>query len=186
MDAAAVPRLQTLAQIEAACWDEIGRAVRERGHPWRVMALATVGEDGAEARCVILREADATARELVFYTDDRSPKVTQLRAQPRATLLLWSPQLGWQLRLRATLAVAADGLEVSSRWQRLRLGAAAGDYLAPSAPGTRVPAPGRERGARDYFAVVVARIEAMDWLELHPEGHRRARFAPGDPHWLQP
>ena len=119
-------------------------------------------------------------------TDDRSPKVGQLRAQPHATLLLWSPALGWQLRLRAALAVAADGLEVSSRWQRLRLTAAAGDYLAPSAPGTRVAAPGRERGARDYFAVVVARVASMDWLELHPEGPRRARFSPGDAHWLQP
>ena len=35
-------RLDSLAAIERACWDELARAMREQGHAWRVMALATV------------------------------------------------------------------------------------------------------------------------------------------------
>jgi len=34
--------------------------------------------------------------------------------------------------------------------------------------------------------VVLATVQAMDWLELHGDGHRRAGFpADGPPLWLQ-
>jgi len=179
-------RPDTLEQIESACWREIELAARDRQHPWRVMALATASTDGADARLVVLRDTRAAARELIFYTDDRSPKIRQAQTQPKGTLLLWSAPLAWQLRLRVTLGVASDGLDVSSRWARLRLTPAASDYLAPLAPGTPLAAPGRERGARDYFAVVVAKVDAMDWLELHPQGHRRAHFDLDGARWVQP
>jgi hypothetical protein len=29
-------------------------------------------------------------------------------------------------------------------------------------------------------------VLAADWLELHPQGHRRARFADGQGAWLAP
>lgn len=179
-------RLDALHHIESACWREIERAARERGHAWRVMALATVGAAGAEARCVVLREARTTARELLFYCDDRSAKVEQLRAQPAGTLLLWSAPLGWQLRLRVQLSVLDDGLEVSSRWARLKLTPGAQDYLSPMAPGMPVGTPGQARGARAFFAVVKAEVKAMDWLELHEQGHRRALFDADGARWLQP
>jgi hypothetical protein len=35
--------------------------------------------------------------------------------------------------------------------------------------------------------VLTATVEAIDWLELHAQGHRRARFALGkSPQWLVP
>jgi hypothetical protein len=179
-------RLDSLQQIESACWAEIECAARDRQHPWRVMVLATASTHGADARCVVLRDTRADRRELVFYADDRSPKIVQTQAHPRGTLLMWSASLGWQLRLRVSLTVANDGLDVSSRWARLKLTPAAADYLSPLAPGTPVLAPGQELGARDYFAVVNARVEAMDWLELHPAGHRRAVFDDDGSRWVQP
>jgi hypothetical protein len=179
-------RLESLHIIESACWREIERAAREREHAWRVMALATVGEDGADARSVVLREARTTARELLFYCDDRSSKLQQVRQQPKGTLLMWSPALGWQLRLRVSLTPEEDGLEVSSRWARMKLSPSAQDYLSPMAPGTPLGRPGNERGARSYFAVVCAKVLAMDWLELHADGHRRALFDSQGARWLQP
>lgn len=181
------PRLTDLRQIESRCWEVLEQAVRERGHPWRIAALATVGEDGgAEARSVVLREARADHRQLLFYADDRSPKIAQLHRSPRGTLLLWSPNLGWQLRLKVLLEALPDGLEVSSRWARLKLTPGAQDYLSPLAPGTRLERPALARGARDYFAVVSATVQAMDWLELHAEGHRRALFDTEGARWVQP
>ena len=32
------------------------------------------------------------------------------------------------------------------------------------------------RGERAHFALVEAAVEAIDWLELHAQGHRRAAF----------
>jgi len=180
-------RIESLHLIEAALWQELARAAREREHGWRTMALATVDGEGADARSVILRETLAAERRLVFYTDDRSPKVAQIAAHPQATLLVWSSQLGWQLRLRVRLTVATTGLLVASRWALLKASPGAQDYLSPLAPGA--PLVDRlqpERAPREHFAIVSAHVESVDWLELHPDGHRRAVFGHGGGHWVQP
>ena len=184
------PRLDTLPAIEDAVWRELGRAVRSKGHGWRLGVLATVdGAGAADARSVVLRDLELQSRTLLIYTDSRSPKAQQVQAQPLGKLVLWSDTLGWQLRLSVSLALETSGLRVSSRWAQLKLTPAAHDYLSPLAPGSvlgAAPAPAPERTSRDHFAVIAARVEAVDWLELHPEGHRRARFDAEGAAWLTP
>lgn len=179
-------RIESLAELEAACWQELERAVRERGHGWRLMTLATVDGERADARTVVVREAVAAARTLYFYTDDRGAKVRQLREHPLATLVAWSRDLSWQLRLAVSLALEDDGLDVSSRWARVKLSPSAQDYLAALPPGTPVDRYTPERGSREHFAVVRAEVQAIDWLELHPDAHRRARFDGDGARWLVP
>jgi hypothetical protein len=150
---------------------------------------------GAQARTVVLREVDPLARELLLYTDTRSPKVAQLDHDPRAQLVCWSPALGWQLRLSVEIGCETEGLDVTSRWALLGHTRAAQDYLSPQAPGSPLPthvadvvAPaGEPRGA---FAVLRARVLEMEWLALDPSGHRRAVFdfrgAAPQVRWLVP
>ncbi len=180
-------RIDSLALIEAGLWQELQLAARQRDHEWRTLVLATVQGGEAQARSVVLREVDAAARELIFYTDARSAKVAQIEVQPIGTLLCWSSRVGWQLRLRVDLQVQSSGLQVSSRWARLKLTPAAQDYLSPLPPGSPVAeryAP--ERASRNHFAVVTAKVLSVDWLELHADGHRRAHFGPDGAQWLQP
>jgi len=55
--------------------------------------------------------------------------------------------------------------------------------MPPGAPlGVAVPA----RGEREHFAVLTASVLAIDWLELHPEEHRRALFENATARWIQP
>lgn len=187
------PRLTDLGQIHAACWQQLDAASRTRGHNLRVLGLATVDASGLPAlRSVVLREVDAAARTLMFFTDARSPKVAQIVAQPMAQMLGWCASLSWQLRISARLEVATDGLALSSRWARLKLKPAAQDYLSPLPPGTPLagppgPPPAPVRESRGHFAIVTASVLAIDWLELHREGHRRAQFeADGSGRWCQP
>jgi hypothetical protein len=180
-------RIDSLALIEASLWQELQLAAQHAGHEWRTMALGTVAGEEAQVRTVVLREVDTAARELIFYTDARSPKVAQMRSRPVGTLLCWSSRISWQLRLRVALEVQTAGLKVSSRWARLKLTPAAQDYLSPLPPGS--PVADRfepERASRSHFAVVSARVLAIDWLELHADGHRRAHFGPDGAQWLQP
>jgi hypothetical protein len=93
-----------------------------------------------------------------------------------------------------------SGLAVSSRWARIRLSPGARDYLSPLPPGTPVAQPPSDGApepildsplrdtpvARGAFAVIEAQVLSWDWLELHPQGHRRARFDPAGGCWLQP
>ncbi len=182
-------RLTSLADIEAAVWRELETAVCTKGHAWRVGVLATVDGDAADARSVVVRDLDTAERTLLMYTDARSPKAQQLATHPQGTLVLWSPALGWQLRLRVVLELETSGLRVSSRWAQLKLTPAAQDYLSPLPPGTALdvrtnPSPARQ--SREHFAVLAARVQSLDWLELHPSGHRRARFDASGGAWLTP
>jgi len=179
-------RLETLDEIERAVWAELELAPGDSQHPWRVGVLATTDGTAAEARHVVLRAVDAAQRQVIFYADSRSPKVHQIAAFPDGTLVLWSPALGWQLRLRVRLSVATAGLAVSSRWARLKMSPAAQDYLSPLPPGSAVPHPRPERGSREHFGVVSADVRSLDWLELHAEGHRRALFDDEGRRWLVP
>lgn len=180
-------RLESLGAIEAALWRELLAAPRDPAHPWRTPVLATTDGEMGDARTVVIRHADAESRTLLLYTDARSPKAAQIAAHPLGTLVLWSPALSWQLRLRVHLDLQVDGLAASSHWARLKLSPGAQDYLSALPPGSALDSAISARSARAHFALVDAAIQSVDWLELHAEGHRRARFgADGSARWLQP
>lgn len=183
---ATAARLESLSQIERACWQGLAEAASTTEHDWRYLVLATAAGDRADARIVVLREVDAETRELLFFTDSRSPKVEQMQQQPAASLVAWSPGRLWQLRLSVRCTVLTDGLEVSSRWARMKLSPAASDYLSPLPPGAPLDHPMPDRSSRENFAVVSALVESMDWLELHADGQRRACFDARGARWLQP
>ncbi len=192
-------RLQQLDEIEQCIWSELERCVAQRQQPepgepaaseppheWRVAVLATLDDGQADARSIVLREVDAAERRLVFYTDARSPKVRQIESSPQGTLIFYSRELGWQLRMQVRLAVETAGLAVSSRWARLQTSAGARDYLSAAAPGSPLDAPLADLGERGHFAMIEAMAETVDWHELHPEGHRRALLGGNGSRWVQP
>ncbi|MEN9627233.1 MAG: hypothetical protein RJA10_459 [Pseudomonadota bacterium] len=179
-------RPDSLDEIEAEVWAQLAQAPKRRSHGWRIGVLATADGDGADARSVVLREVDAGNRCLVFFTDSRSPKVRQLQQHPRATLVLWSADLGWQLRLKVQLSIETSGLAVSSRWARLKMSPAAQDYLSPLPPGSAIGTPVPVRDTREHFGVLMAQVLSVDWLELHADGHRRASFDAEGRRWLVP
>ena len=193
-------RLTSLPAIEAAVWQQLALAATDKQHAWRHPVLATVDDGMADARTVILREVDVGQKQLMTFSDDRAAKVRQMLRHPRATLVMWSPALSWQLRCRVLLSLEMSGLAATSRWARIKLTAAAQDYLARLPPGSprTTPddtpdddpqardAPGSGTMKREFFSVISAHVLAIDWLELHREGHRRALFDVQGARWLQP
>jgi pyridoxamine 5'-phosphate oxidase len=178
-------RLDSLPAIEAALWRELLAAPGNAQHPWRTPVLATTDGELGDARTVVLRAVNPDKRQLTLFSDARAAKVAQLTAHPLGTLVMWSPALQWQLRLRVRLEAQSDGLAVSSHWARLKLSPTANDYMSALAPGSAIDNALGARGERAHFALIAAEVLAVDWLELGPQGHRRARFAPGRANWLQ-
>jgi pyridoxamine 5'-phosphate oxidase len=167
------PRLDSLPAIEDALWQALQRAVHDKTHPWRTPVLATTDGEIGDARTVVLREAERGSATLRLYSDARSAKAAQIAAHPHGTLVMWSPVLGWQLRMRALLSVSTeglDGLSVGARTRhaaasrtgrsrrahalRTRRRASAVDRLARAA--RRRPPPRAIRGRR--HAVLVATV----------------------------
>ena len=189
-------------ELPQRLWRELDQALQQRGHAWRTPVLATTDAEGwAQARTVVLRAVDPERAQLRFYTDSRSPKVGELVAQPRATLVFWSSELQWQLRVQGRCEVRTQGIEVEEAWDRVRHTASAGDYLTATAPGSAhpapMPSPQTTRATHSepaalladgghHLAVVIVQVVSMDWLALSRAGHQRARWQEGRLTWLVP
>jgi pyridoxamine 5'-phosphate oxidase len=182
-------RPAALSEIEIALWQELTRAVHDKHHEWRTVVLSTIGKIGdeltADARNVVLREVNVSAKQLLIYTDARAEKAQQLQGNPHGTVVMWSRRLGWQLRCRVKLSLEDSGLAVTSRWESLKLSPAAQDYLSPLAPGMPLGGAAPALSQRHHFAIITAEVTSIDWLELHREGHRRAVFGEQPAAWLQ-
>lgn len=170
-------------------WRRLARATADRRAAMRFAVLATMGHDGgAEARTVVLRHADRALARLEIYTDYRTEKVRELKANPGASLVAWDPKARLQVRLRAHAEIAT-GPGVKDRWDALPRPARQ-DYAAVIAPGTpatldqRAPDPDAT-----YFAVISLIAKEIDAVHLGDDRHRRAVFKASDAwqgQWLQP
>lgn len=159
-------------------WRELIRAGADRRHPWRVVTFCTQRRDGPAARSVILRQVQADARRLTFYTDRRSQKVGDIAACPQVALLMWDPQHRRQLRIEGVAAVETDPETVVQHWQRVPE-AAQRDYASAAPPGAPLTEGSEGDGhwnldaAREHFTVLQVLVNAMEWLELARERHQR-------------
>ena len=182
--------LQTDHDIRQRIWVELQRATHDRHHEWRTPVIATVGADGLPgARTVVLRHADVKSASLAFYTDSRSPKVTEMTTAPHASFVFWSKRLSWQLRVQAHMTVQTSGPQVDEVWERVRQSPAASDYLAAAAPGALladVSASNAPAGLQHHLAIVTAQVLTIDWLELARAGHRRAMLTATSFKWQVP
>lgn len=175
---------------EAEVWRELQDATWDRTHGWRSPVMATTAEDGApDARTLVLRSADFATRWLVFFTDARSPKVTQLRRDHRAMLVFWCPRLRWQLRVQAEVSVDTMSEKVQEAWARIRSTGSAREYLSPLPPGAVLTDPGADptEAEAPHFSILRAGVLGMDLLMLARYGsHQRYRYAQGRVQRVQP
>ncbi len=159
-------------------WKTLLRATVDKKHPWRVVSFSTSGPNGPAARSVILRGVLAAERRLVFYTDRRSAKMTDLAHCPNVALLFWNPKANTQLRVCGNAFAESSELIVNDLWLRIP-DHARKDYATLSAPGHALDSSqsGHDlRAARSNFVVLNVQVEEMEWLSLSREGHQRTLF----------
>ena len=70
------------------------------------MAVATVDDDGPDARMLLLKGVDE--RGFVFYTNLESPKALALRKDPRVALCFYWNEIEKQVRVRGRVAFVND------------------------------------------------------------------------------
>lgn len=167
-----------LDTLYSRVWDTLVKGVHVRHAAARHVALATAGQTGgAEARMVVLRGADRAAGKLYVHTDTMSAKVAELRADPRATLLVWDAQAHLQIRLKCEVGIDTGDC-VAPAWRRI------------PEPSRRVYGNGDEPGqSRDCpealtvtpdqsrFAVMTCTVREIDALHLGRDMHHRAQYS---------
>ncbi len=176
-------------------WHILQEAVRNRRSGFRTLAVATRDHDGhPNLRTVVLRDCQPDAHRLIFNTDNRSPKVAEIKAEPRAMIMGYDPEQKLQLRLTCLLTLA-DETTRKQCWDKTQAMSRECYQVTQSpsstiaTPDLAVFAPDANSGGYDHFQPVLAKIEKIDWLYLAAQGHRRARFtlAPSlQMEWLVP
>lgn len=170
-----------------------------RRNPMHTPVIAT---SDADARVMVLRAFDAEAMTLRFHTDARAPKSALLGGGAPLGVLFYDKEAGVQIRCRGTGTIEAAGPAADAAWASSSVFARR-CYLG-DAPGTPSPEPssglpewieGRQPTeeqlvpARANFALLLVRLEEVDWYRLAHTGHRRALFRRADEWrgaWLTP
>lgn len=163
-------------------WKTLLRATVDKKHPWRVVGFSTSGQHGPASRSVILRGVLAADRRLVFYTDRRSTKMTDIAHCTKVALLFWNPKSNTQLRVCGNAGSESSELIVNDLWLRIP-DYARKDYATLSAPGHALDSAqsGYDlNAARSNFVVLNVDVVEMEWLSLSREGHQRMLFTLDD------
>jgi len=172
-------------------WRLLEEAIGDPTSPVRTPVLISVSTDGlAQGRTVVLRGFNRQQRQLTIYTDARSAKVAQLRAQPTCTLVAYQPNPMMQLRL-STNAIVNHNNECTHEAWAVMPGPNRCNYLTDPYPGSisgqatdgrpvinaeSVPTNNENKIAYSHFSVIVFTINELEWLYLPRRGHRRAQF----------
>ena len=172
-------------------WHLLEEAIGDPNSPVRTPVLISVSADGlAQGRTVVLRTFNRQQRQVTIYTDVRSAKVTQLRAQPACTLVAYQPDPMMQLRL-STNAIVNHNNEITHEAWAVMPGPNRCNYLTDPDPGSisvqatdgrpvinaeSVPTNDENEIAYNHFSVIVFTIKELEWLYLPRRGHRRAQF----------
>lgn len=174
--------------------EQLSAAVSSSDAPFRTPIVSTVDAEGApQARIMVLRAFDPDLMLLRFFTDSRSPKFSELKANPKIQLVFYDGALRLHMRVSGRASLHEKNMVTDGLWSQLpEFGR--GDYLTQQAPGTEIPDPSQawpdESMGSDNFALIDVKINEVDWLKLSRSGHKRAwlSFANGDfkGRWITP
>ena len=181
-------------------WRLLEEAIEDPASPVRTPVLISVDADGvAQGRTVVLRGINRQQRQLQIYTDVRSAKVAQLRAQSTCSLVAYQPNPMMQLRLGVDATVNYNNAITYEAWAVMP-GPNRCNYLTDPDPGSisvqatdgrpvinaeSMPTHAENEIAYSHFAVIVFTINQLEWLYLPRRGHRRARFIWDGPDLVQ-
>lgn len=185
---------ETLEDIQEDIKRRLIRAGKDRRS---AMHTPVVGTADAYVRVMVLREFSSADWSLRFHTDARSPKCAAVGEGGAVGVLFYDPGAKLQIRARGIGRVVTQGAKVDAAW------AASSEYarrcyLAVDAPGSAVEhatsgLPEEVEGvrpdaemllpARENFALLMVELQALDWLYLAHDGHRRAMFRRDGEEW---
>jgi pyridoxamine 5'-phosphate oxidase len=183
-------RFASLDSIEQDCWEQLQRGALSSRSDFHQPVIGTISDGTCSMRTVVLRKTVTTEKQLVFHTDNRSGKISDLTINDTVTWLFYSQRHRIQIRVKAKAHIFVDTPVTREIWLKTPEKSAK-SYLTTLAPGTisptatsglpnhlamREPTKTEMNAAVGNFAIVVTQVEWMEWLWLNKSGHRRAHF----------
>lgn len=178
-----------LSQVLDESWRLMKLGVTDRRHGFHNPVVATIGLDGRpRARTVILRGADSENGNIIFHTDLRSDKVTELKNNPHISMHFYDTASKTQIRIEGIANLHVQNDYAKKRWNESQRMSRMCYSVQPS-PGTEIVLsnsysmtdattvlPQEQEDYFNNFTVVDIKINTLEWLFLAFKGHKRARF----------
>jgi len=177
-------REHTAETLWTLCSSSLMEAVQTAKHPFHLLTVSSLADaQTPTSRTVVLRNFDPDLAEITFHTDNRSPKVSQLRRHPIVHLLWYAPSLRVQIRATATAFLHQQDDRARTAWELARCTSRAcystisppGDQVSGFSEAPAIPQADDDRGF-GHFAVVACRFCQLEVLALHASGHQRVRL----------
>ena len=181
---------ENLIEIQNKYWSMLDDAVTNRSSPFRIPVFMCANQNEIDGRIVVLRKSNRKNNLLQFHTDLRSPKVSILEKNDRASLLFYDKEEKIQLRIKVDCEINNQNSTTEEAWKKTQH-ISRRCYLTDSPPGTISDAPtsGMISKLEDFdytmaqseegyknFTVIKCNIKSVEWLYLAAKGHRRAKF----------
>lgn len=164
--------------------NEIHNGITERGHPFRFIIMATVGNETlARLRTVVLREVSDDLR-LTIYTDGRTEKMKHIAANNQVSFLLYHPEKMLQLKIEGIAQVVTDSNRLNKTWQNIQPNSRK-DYITHTSPGSAIKNPDYVEYVENenYFTMIDIIPSKIEYLKLQRPNHIRALFKKTNDKW---
>ena len=166
-------------------FEQLTEASRQKTHPFRLCTLGTVGLDRmARLRTVVLREV-LPDRDLLFFTDRRSKKVTHLKENNLAGMLFYDPKNKVQVKIEGAAQIIREGEDLRTYWDQIAEENRK-DYTSSNPPGSIVGHPDEVEYLKDkdYFCAIRITPYRIEYLELQPVSHIKVRYSKKEGSWV--
>lgn len=182
-----INRNDTLIDVLSNVSHELHRGALDRNHPFRFVSMATVSDNTANSRLVVLREIQQDL-SFVFFTDKRSQKISDLSENQAATLLFWHAGKKVQVSVKGKVEIHNQDAKAEEYWSGISIDGrkAYGSTLAPADIVDR-PEVAHDwpcEISSEFFSVIIVHPEELDVLQLHKLSHYRAQFRYEKSEWL--
>jgi hypothetical protein len=177
-------------EILKKIWKHLDLGVLDRDHPFHTPVLGTIADGEPRVRVVVLRRFwRKNPRALAFHAHSGSPKIEEIKNNPRVSFLFYHPKEKFQIRVKAIAEVHTEGELHEEQWleteffsRRCYVGEAPSKVSDKPTSGLpedlslRAPTGEESEAGKANFAVIFSTIESIDCMELDVKGHRRSLF----------
>ncbi|MDX1950461.1 MAG: pyridoxamine 5'-phosphate oxidase family protein, partial [Rickettsiales bacterium] len=126
---------------------------------------------------VVHRDCDFSERKIIYHSDIRCQKISDLRENNKVSLLFYSPVTKIQLRIKAVCKVHYNNEITQIKWEKTQpRSKECYSQINPSGREITTPEPrifdDLEAGYKN-FSVIENKFDEIDCLILHHQGHKR-------------
>lgn len=156
---------------------EFKLALTQNENPLKFCVLGSIGLDNTpQTRLIGLREITDDF-EFMLYTDERSNKVSQIRANPKVSLLFYHPEKKLQLKIDGIASIIKDQDLIKEKWLKISPKAQK-DYTTESTPGSKLSTSKEIKFLKDnnFFCIIEVQALNIEYLKLRDSSHFKVQF----------